>query len=130
MLDENTGYTLMFDDKEFKRSKLYFTLLQLYRIFERCIEETLVDLEASQKDFLESWGSDSYTDTEDVLETLASDLETLDKHWREAMSESKKQLESIMERIKYKREEVNSLRDGVSQNCCFDNGPIPMMILE
>ncbi|KAH7391240.1 hypothetical protein BKA64DRAFT_97957 [Cadophora sp. MPI-SDFR-AT-0126] len=110
ILDENTAHELMFDDKNFKRSKLYFTSQQLYRIFERCIGETLVELEMLQRDFLEC---EDMPGTKIDIKNVDGNIQTLDDHWTKAMAEPTKQLELILVRIKNKQEEVESLRDGL-----------------
>jgi hypothetical protein len=108
LLDEKAGYELMFDDDNFPRSKLYFTLLQLCRMFQICVDKTLEGFKESRKGFFEVW-DDRREETD-----IKDDLSILEEHWDKAMSNPMKKLVSISLRIKTKQEEVESLRDGVS----------------
>ncbi|KAL5314955.1 hypothetical protein ACEPPN_017605 [Leptodophora sp. 'Broadleaf-Isolate-01'] len=107
LLDEKTGHELMFDDNEFKRSKLYFTIQQLCRMFKRYVEETQSDLEDLREGFFKQWDKEK-NDFE-----MRDDLRYLEHYWTEVMVEPKIKLESILTRIKNKQEDVESLRDGL-----------------
>ena len=98
---------------ERKRSKLYFTLQQICRIFEKTLEETLVNLRQREEEFIGGW--DGWQHTRKKTE-VDDDLDILNKHWTEAMSASKKRLEWILTRVKDKRAEVESLWDGVCKS--------------
>jgi hypothetical protein len=96
----------MFDDKSFSRSKLYFNIQQLCRVFSACIQETIGNLHGHRNKFLRT-SADPRHLSKDVLEDLL-------RKWLDMIEESELKLKPILERINRKREEVESLRDGVS----------------
>ncbi|KAH7319147.1 hypothetical protein BKA65DRAFT_95815 [Rhexocercosporidium sp. MPI-PUGE-AT-0058] len=107
LLDDQIGHQLMFDDKQFERSKLYFTSQQLCRVFKKYIEGTLLDLQQSQENFFWKWNGH-------LQETnVEHDLKVLKVHWTEAMAKPRTMFESLLTRVKDKQEEVESLRDGL-----------------
>ncbi|KAL2061513.1 hypothetical protein VTL71DRAFT_6890 [Oculimacula yallundae] len=107
LLDEKTGHELMFDDNEFKRSKLYFTLQQLCRMFRRYVEETQTDLEDMREGFFKQWGAE----TQGIQ--LGGDLAHLRAYWNSVIEGPLNKLDAISARIKNKQEDVESLRDGL-----------------
>ncbi|KAL2063598.1 hypothetical protein VTL71DRAFT_5403 [Oculimacula yallundae] len=118
-LDENIGATitdllnakisddLMFDNKKFSRSKLYFTTQQLCRIFKKSIEDTIADIEMYQRKFISQW------DERRRQIEMEDDLSALNAYWTKMMIEPKLKLEAVLQRIKNKQEEIESLRDGL-----------------
>jgi hypothetical protein len=101
----------MFDDKDFSRSKLYFRLQQLCRIFTSCIEETLRELQFHDDAFM-GW-FEEYIGSLPTSEVDAKFQDHLSKKWKTVIEKQVSHLETILERVKRKGEEVESLRDGV-----------------
>lgn len=96
----------MFDDN-FERSRLYFTILQILRLFGSCIGTILSDdLRPLDDVFLKDPNFPLWEMKEDELHVLRSNWELI----RETQRKAEK---SLSDRISYKTTEVESLRDGV-----------------
>jgi hypothetical protein len=93
----------MFDDKDFSKSKLYFKTIQLCRVFSNWIEETKYDLQLSHDKFVDPHSRGPEGDFGEVS-----------FEWKRRIEEPLRQLSLLLEQVKRKREEVQSLRDGVS----------------
>ena len=92
----------MFDDS-FKRSEVYFTALQLLRIFGRWIRNTGRDLRIICK----------FRDTEAEWVGVEH-LKVLNDNWKAILKTYDTEAELLLQRIAEKTAEVESLRDGVS----------------
>ena len=101
----------MFDYGEFPRSKLYFRMQQLCRLFTSCIEETLRELQFHDDAFL-GW-FENYHHRLPMNDNDVRFQEHITKKWKLAVEKQVAQLETLLERFKRKGEEVESLRDGV-----------------
>ncbi|KAI0514641.1 hypothetical protein F5B22DRAFT_225808 [Xylaria bambusicola] len=95
----------MFDDN-FERSRLYFTILQVLRMFNECISTVSDDLRALDELFLKQTDFPMQDMREDELEIMRSNWETVKKTQEEAAK-------ALLNRILFKTEEVKSLRDGL-----------------
>jgi len=93
----------MFDDKSFSRSKLYFNVQQLCRVFGGCIQGTIEGLHNHHDAFMKQ----SYLW---IKPRVKSELST---NWTKMIADRELKLRPLMERVNRKREEVESLRDGV-----------------
>jgi hypothetical protein len=92
----------MFDDS-FERSEVYFTTLQLLRIFGKWIRDTGHHLRKI-----------AHFDDEKVEEVLVDNLKILNDNWKAILEHYNTNEESLLQRIADKAAEVQSLRDGVS----------------
>jgi hypothetical protein len=92
----------MFDDS-FTRSEVYFTTLQLLRIFGKWIRDTGRDLR-NTADF----------DNDEAKWVGVEHLKVLNDNWKAILEHYDKEAESLLQRIADKTAEVESLRDGVS----------------
>ena len=97
----------MFDDS-FERSALYFSVLQLLRIFTEWIHGTGRDLELCATETSESNLLNNAFEPEE--------LEQISKNWKIITSHYSEVERRLLLRIGEKTEEVKSLRDGVSSN--------------
>jgi hypothetical protein len=102
----------MFDD-EFKRSELYFGALQLLRVSSDWIEETMEDLKSSHMSCIEGLETTRGFITNDC-ELRDEDIKLLDSAWQKLRNKKGDDYKTLLQRIKRKRKEVESLRDGVS----------------
>jgi hypothetical protein len=98
----------MFDDKPFPKSQLYFNMLQLSRLFIGCIEETIRGLHHLHDLFM----SHPYLKREG--DYLRKDLNKLSIEWLNLIESREPKLQVIVDRLRRKKEEIESLRDGVS----------------
>lgn len=97
----------MFDD-DFERSKLYFTILQILRIFGEYIRTMRADLHQLDDLFV--------TETQDgfPLGLMSSDeLRVMRSNWELVLKVQKDSEKRLLGRLLDKTEEVKSLRDGV-----------------
>jgi hypothetical protein len=99
----------MFDDKPFPRSKLYFNMLQLSRLFIGCIEETTRNLHMAHDDFMSNWDFDEEDNSD-----FKKDLDKLSIEWIRLIESREPRLQILLDRLRRKKEEIESLRDGVS----------------
>jgi hypothetical protein len=93
-------------DLDFERSRLYFTILQILRIFGECIRTVPMDLRALDSIFPHNWFDDSFHPNADELRDLGS-------NWSYITSNQKEAEERLLQRLSDKTDEVASLRDGV-----------------
>lgn len=102
----------MFDDESFARSKLYFGSIQLLRVFSDWIEESKADFEHLLKDTTEYLGGIRLECTGE------GETEVNTKPFLSAIEKSAKEQEirfqALLDRIKKKQSDINSLRGGVS----------------
>jgi hypothetical protein len=104
VLSPEKRQTLMFDDS-FERSALYFSVLQLLRIFADCIHDTRQDIEFLVSNAFQDTGS---------LQSVGKDGEKiLSDNGKMILSRYKEVEDRMLRRITEKRDEVISLRDGV-----------------
>jgi hypothetical protein len=97
-------------DLDFERSRLYFTVLQILRIFGECIRTVSMDLRAFDSLFsTRSMGFNHWAFNPDELREYASNWAHITKHQNDAE-------ERLTKRLSDKTEEVKSLRDGVRYN--------------
>jgi hypothetical protein len=98
-------------DVDFERSRLYFTVLQILRIFGECIRTVSADLKALDNLFLtRMMFSFTWLPSDDERLDLSSNWKSITKHQKDAE-------ERLLRRLLDKTEEVKSLRDGVY---CYD----------
>ena len=99
---------LMFDDS-FERSKLYFKVLQLLRIFSDEIQTSVRDLE-----YLNIGETNTFIMREFLsLRRSTADTKVLQKNWETVMKYQTEAQDRLLNRIMDKEEEIKSLRDGV-----------------
>jgi hypothetical protein len=96
IIDSKQRAKLMFD-LNFERSRLYFTILQVLRIFEECIQTGSADIRALDSLFLRH--------SDKIL--------ALDSNWNFITKQQKNAEERLLRRLSDKREEVKNLRDVV-----------------
>ncbi|GAW23843.1 hypothetical protein ANO14919_134200 [Xylariales sp. No.14919] len=95
----------MFDDN-FERSRLYFTVLQILRIFGDCIRTVSDDLRDLDGLFLR--------DPDFPMRHMRrGELHALRSNWESVRDAHRKAEQGLLDRILYKTEEVKSLRDGL-----------------
>jgi hypothetical protein len=92
----------MFDDS-FERSEVYFTTLQLLRIFGKWIRDTGRHLRKI-----------AYFDDREGPWVGVDNLKILNDNWKAILEHYDKNAESLLQRTADKTAEVQSLRDGVS----------------
>jgi hypothetical protein len=102
----------MFNEKSFPRSKKYFQMQQLCRIFTNSIEETIRDLQKHYKRFMSNW--QSYWNHRGQQPGLEVAFLNLTIEWEKLLATQESKLTVLLDRIRKKKEEVESLRDGVS----------------
>jgi hypothetical protein len=97
-------------DLDFRRSRLYFTVLQILRIFGESIRTASADLKTLDSLFStrELYRS-GWPPSDDELLAFSS-------NWESITEQQKKAEETLLRRILDKTEEVKSLRDGVQDN--------------
>ncbi|RWA05198.1 hypothetical protein EKO27_g9912 [Xylaria grammica] len=95
----------MFDDN-FERSRLYFTVLQILRIFGDCIRTVSDDLRDLDGLFL---GDPDFP----MRHMRQGELHALRSNWESVRDAHRKAEQGLLGRILYKTEEVKSLRDGL-----------------
>ncbi|KAI1376339.1 hypothetical protein F4677DRAFT_88922 [Hypoxylon crocopeplum] len=96
---------LMFDSS-FKLSRLYFTVLQLLRIMDEWVEQSVTDL----KNLRDEWLQKKHNHTSHLS---ADELRSIEKNWDTAVSSMELRAKKLLYRINRKTEEVKSLRDGL-----------------
>ena len=94
-------------DLDFKRSKVYFTLLQVLRIFGEYISTVSEDIKSLSSHFLDpDNGLTFYDPTSDEVGIIES-------NWKMVIQLQKNAEERLLTRLLSKTEEIKSLRDGV-----------------
>jgi hypothetical protein len=100
----------MFDDKPFSKSKLYFDMLQLTRLFIGCIEETVRELHITHDRFIHHPNIKLATKDQN----FKNDMNNLSIEWIEQIESREPKVQILLDRLRRKKEEIESLRDGVS----------------
>jgi len=112
-------------DREFRLSQFYFSILQILRIFTDTIEETQKEVEHTRRQF-EAYFEPQFNsrargfknifgDTdEEELSKIQTFRAMIDSEWGRVTSFQKGLATNLIEHIKKKSEEIESLRDGVS----------------
>jgi hypothetical protein len=113
LFDDSGSKRLMFDDDSFSRSKNYFQMQQVCRMFGTSIEETMRDIEEFKVEVL-SWVT-YYNWGYDKLEGLERELKCLSTEWDKYTTGQITKLKVVLELVQ-KKKEVESLRDGVSNS--------------
>ncbi|PMD42964.1 hypothetical protein L207DRAFT_288847 [Hyaloscypha variabilis F] len=102
----------MFDDDSFSRSKNYFQMQQVCRMFGTSIEETMRDIEEFKAKVL-SWVKHDYSWRYDRPEGFEHEFKGLSTEWDKYTTGQITKLKVVLELVQKKREEVESLRDGL-----------------
>lgn len=89
----------MYDDAELRRSRFYFSLLQLLRIFSTSISRSMRDLDELACQFMEAEPVGCRRD--------------IRRDWDIILARHKRSGDQLLERIGQYTEDVKSLRDGV-----------------
>jgi hypothetical protein len=118
LFDDSGSKRLMFDDDSFSRSKNYFQMQQVCRMFGTSIEETMRDIEEFKAKVL-SWVKHDYSWRYDRPEGFEHEFKGLSTEWDKYTTGQITKLKVVLELVQKKREEVESLRDGVSINISF-----------
>lgn len=106
VLDPDLRKKLMYDDHKLNRSEIYFTVVQLLRIFEEWTaepEDTIRTLRYHTIYELKSRMNPSQPDAQHIIET----------NWISLLTQAQTSKNKILGLIKRKRDEIESLRDGV-----------------
>lgn len=104
----------MFDDNNFARSKLYFGSLQLLRVFSDWIEESQEDFQQLFEDSVKYLNFGDWKDKREKEDKLEIDKVALISALEKTVDEHKILFKALLDRIKKKQNEIESLRDGVS----------------
>lgn len=108
---------LMFDGS-FARSKLYFRLLQILRIFSESIKETretVTFLNPTSSDFAyDKTHFQDLIDNEATRPNAEHELRALESNWKIISQFYDEAEKLLLQRIATKTEEIKTLRDGVS----------------
>jgi hypothetical protein len=104
----------MFDDDSFSKSKTYFEMQQLCRMFGISIEETIRDIEQFQEHVLGWVRFEHKEDKYNKLEGFEREFKRLSTEWDKYTVGQISKLNVVLELVQNKREQVESLRDGVS----------------
>ncbi|CAI6340025.1 unnamed protein product [Periconia digitata] len=113
ILDPDSRERHMYDDEKLQQSALYFSLLQLLRIFSESIERNVSDLEnlvgKSQTNLKERavW---YYQRSDEINREIA----TITQNWDVVLYRHKKAADALLARILRKTDDIKSLQDGVS----------------
>ena len=102
---------LMFDES-FGRSKLYFATLQILRMFSDLIRETGRDLRAVNRNSPQLFGDKFYLYLKNKWGGT-EDIDGLVTNWKLILEFQNAAENKLMDRIKSKTAEIESLRDGV-----------------
>jgi hypothetical protein len=107
----------MFDDEPgHPRSKIYFQMRQLCRVFEGCVKETIRYIQSPHDTLISLFDWQRFpVYVEDCGKQLSLD-------WKELISPRVIKLNNVLDRIHAKSEEVESLQSSVSRPPF--NGPI------
>jgi hypothetical protein len=97
----------MFDD-HFERSELYFTILQVLRVFGEYIRTLSLDLHYLDEVFSPNGPSDF-----PLKDMRPDELRVMRENWKTVMEAHQKAEKRLLGRLSDKTEEVKSLRDGV-----------------
>lgn len=105
---------LMFDDS-FRRSKHYFELLQVLRIFTDLVDETRRNLDEVGRYFVDSNKASSFLSPLDAPRR-DREFRALKANWDVITRFHNEAEKLLLQRIAAKIDEIKSLRDGVSSN--------------
>jgi hypothetical protein len=102
-LDSDQVTKWMFDF-DFKQSRLYFTILQILRIFGECIRTLSADIKALDGLFNVRQG---------LMPSTPKERLAFSSNWKHITKHQKDAEERLLRRLSDKTEEIESLRDGV-----------------
>jgi hypothetical protein len=94
-------------DKSFRRSEVYFTYLQLLRIFDLWIRKLSPSLKKLRQDMPEFL-------SEDDVDPDGDHIRGREELWENVFEQATEAETNLLKRIAVKAEELKSLRDGVS----------------
>lgn len=98
----------MYDDDKLNTSETYFTVLQLLRVFKNWTSEPEEDI----RKLIQQFHSEM-----DKVDTQAHEAQhIIETNWAKTLSHVRTLTKDIADRIERKINEVESLRDGVSQH--------------
>lgn len=108
----------MYDSREFQLSEFYFAILQILRIASEWIQESMNDLrrlvDGIENEHFSIERKHKITFLPDTPETQRSAVKVFKRNWESVISHQERIGVDLLDRISKKREEVESLRDGVS----------------
>jgi hypothetical protein len=104
----------MFDDKSFPISKKYFQMQQICRIFTNSIEETIREIHDHRKRFEVKWRDEWVFGLGRPSVEFADAYSNLSSEWDELLTSQESRLNLLLDRAQKKKDEIESLRDGVS----------------
>lgn len=119
ILDEDISERYMYDNEELKRSKFYFSLLQLLRIVSEWITRSMSDLELAAEEWI-SIGDKlhhpaySNLDSDNFKSELKRATKIITRNWDVVLALHRKEGRALLERTSRNTEAIESLRDGVS----------------
>jgi len=99
----------MYDEKGHPRSKIYFQMRQLCRVFEGCVKETIRYIQSPHDTLISLFGD--WQSHSAYMEDCGKQI-PLD--WKELISPRVVNLNNVLDRIHAKSEEVESLQSSVS----------------
>lgn len=109
---------MMYDSREFQLSEFYFAILQVLRIASEWIQESMNDLrrliDEMEDEHFSIERKQKITFLPDSPEAQRSAVKAFKRNWESVISHQQRIGADLLDRISKKREEVESLRDGVS----------------
>lgn len=99
----------MYDDHKLKRSEMYFTVLQLLRIFEDWASDLVEDVEALIPPVREKMRQRLV-----AHESEAEAHAIIEDNWKLLIAHAQDSKTDVVGQIERRKQEVSSLRDGVS----------------
>ncbi len=109
VIDEEKRNSLLFDDVDLSRSKMYFGALQHLRLYDECIHETLQNLEKLHDNYTATISRFCHQDQPQYRD----DAKIVDDEFDQLLSKYREKFNLMRQRIKDKTEEIIGLRDGV-----------------
>lgn len=106
----------MYDDEQLSQSEIYFSILQLLRVFDETItrgERDLQSLADSCCNHIEMVAQNSHKGVVEEEEEEAAALKIIAENWKIIVSSHKTSAGELLERINRKTEDIKSLHDGV-----------------
>lgn len=107
---------LMYDDEQLSQSEIYFSILQLLRVFDETItrgERDLQSLADSCCNHIEMVAQNSHKGVVEEEEEEAAALKIIAENWKIIVSSHKTSAGELLERINRKTEDIKSLHDGL-----------------
>jgi hypothetical protein len=105
----------MLENLSLEKSDLYFALLQLLRYMKEWIDSSTADLVGVKKGFDHLLSFERPYPPEHEMKTMADvDMPAMRNNWDILVSRHKEKKEILLLRIEQMREDVVTLRDGVS----------------